>query len=236
MQLLGLVRPVGIHFDEKIEVSFESPGESGDVRRSETSFGCAVHDVNVIICGRQRVSDGSGPVGRIVVGDQDVRGDAARMRAVPAVTRSLYVGTIQAPEIIRYVGGLGHSPSVTRPQDTQTSPERATPPRNALRPRGTALQRGAASTHIDTEAYADEKCGTGSNFRHDAEHGCGRPTGTERHFGHQVPGLTFAELLLHRPIGRNESANAGGGGDEYGSSGIECPQPLDIPLLDWLVP
>ena len=39
---------------------------------------------------------------------------------------------------------------------------------------------------------------------------------------------------MHRPIGRNESANAGGGGDDYGSSGIECPQPLDIPLLDWL--
>ena len=72
MQLLGLVRPVGIHFDENIEVSFESPGESGDVRRSETSFGRSVHDVNMVIGGRQRVSNRSGPVGRIVVDDQDV--------------------------------------------------------------------------------------------------------------------------------------------------------------------
>jgi len=77
VQLLGLVRPVGIHFDENIEVAFESPGEPGDVRRSKTSFGRAVHDVNVIIRGRQRVGDRSGPIGRIVVGDQDVcEGDA----------------------------------------------------------------------------------------------------------------------------------------------------------------
>jgi len=77
VQLLGLVRAVGIHFDENIEVAFESPGEPGDVRRSETSFGRSMHDVNVIIRGRQRVSDHSRPVGRIIVGDQDVcEGDA----------------------------------------------------------------------------------------------------------------------------------------------------------------
>jgi hypothetical protein len=77
VQLLGLVRPVGIHFDENLEFALESPGEPGDVRRSETSFGRSVHDVNVIIRGRQRVSDRSRPVGRTIVSDQDVcEGDA----------------------------------------------------------------------------------------------------------------------------------------------------------------
>ena len=78
VQLLGLVRPVGIHFDENLEFALESPGEPGDVRRSETSFGRSMHDVNVIIRSRQRVSDRSGAIGRIVVGDQDVCGGDVR--------------------------------------------------------------------------------------------------------------------------------------------------------------
>ena len=148
------MRTVSIHFDENIEFVFESPREAGDVGRSESGLGRSMHDVYLIVRGGQRVSDRSGPVRRIIVGDQDVCGGDARSDTSHNLRQglSLVVGRDNdenTPEIIRRIGPLGHSPSVTAAPDAQGSPD-------ALLIGGTPHQRGTAPTYIETEPHTNK--------------------------------------------------------------------------------
>jgi hypothetical protein len=47
--LLGLVRPVGIHFDQYVIARVQTPLEACQIRRAEALLTKPVHDVNVVI-------------------------------------------------------------------------------------------------------------------------------------------------------------------------------------------
>ncbi len=72
------MRPVGVHFDHDVVASLGRPGEPGEVGAAEAVLLAAMKDVDARIARRQRVGDGPGAVGRVVVDDQDIDGGNGR--------------------------------------------------------------------------------------------------------------------------------------------------------------
>ena len=71
-QVLGSVRPVGVHLDERVVALLERPGEPVEVGRAQTLLAGAVEDVDLVVGLGQLVGELAGAVGRVVVEDADV--------------------------------------------------------------------------------------------------------------------------------------------------------------------
>ncbi len=70
--MLGPVRAVGVHLDDGVVARVEGPAEPGEVGGPQALLAGAVQDVDLLVLGREGVGDGAGPVGRVVVEDDDV--------------------------------------------------------------------------------------------------------------------------------------------------------------------
>ena len=63
VQLLRLVRPVGIHLADHVVALVERPGEPVQVGGAEATLGCAVQHVHPRVCLGQLVGDPAGAIG-----------------------------------------------------------------------------------------------------------------------------------------------------------------------------
>ena len=67
------MRTVGIVLDQHVVPALQTPPETGQVRGTEPLLAHPVHDVDVVVGSRELISDVTGAVGRVVVGDENVR-------------------------------------------------------------------------------------------------------------------------------------------------------------------
>ena len=72
MQLLGLVRAVGVHLTDDVVAGLERVGEAVTVRRAEPALVDPVQHVHLRVGRRQVVGDPAGAVRGVVVHDQHV--------------------------------------------------------------------------------------------------------------------------------------------------------------------
>src|SRR5256885_17012592 len=66
------MRKIGIHLEQVVVGSLESPLEPGDVSRSKTELCLPVQDVHPGLFGDQGVGEPPSPVGRVVVYHEDL--------------------------------------------------------------------------------------------------------------------------------------------------------------------
>ena len=72
VQLLGLVRAVGVHLDEDVVPVGQGVVERGEVRRPQALLAGPVQDPYLLVGRRQGVGEPAGAVGAVVVGHEDV--------------------------------------------------------------------------------------------------------------------------------------------------------------------
>jgi hypothetical protein len=87
-QLLRPMRAIGVHLDEDLVVSLESPAETSDVSGAKTLLGVPVEHMDLQIIGGQAIGKLPRPVWTGVVHNQDV--DGWNSGANPATTRSMF--------------------------------------------------------------------------------------------------------------------------------------------------
>src|SRR5262249_35900835 len=71
-QVLGIVREIAVHLEDELVVAGKRPAETRDVGGAEPLLAGPVQDVHLAVLGGDAVRHGAGPVGRVVVHDQEV--------------------------------------------------------------------------------------------------------------------------------------------------------------------
>jgi hypothetical protein len=62
-QLFRLMRPVGVHFDQHLIAGVQPPFKTGQVCRAEAFLAESVHDMDMVIGGRDLIGQLAGAVG-----------------------------------------------------------------------------------------------------------------------------------------------------------------------------